>query len=155
MKLSNWKIDKAKQLARELALDGMIWGKELEKYIDAEIYNKFLRLNDVEKEIFIDVMLDWVQASYDRVIVIYDRHENKSTIYMSMEDAAREINTTGAVILNGIRTSIPFLKKRYEACNYNPKIKEINAGLLKLNGTIISGRINDEKKKERKSSTWL
>lgn len=142
MKLSNWKKDKAKQLARELALDGMIWGKELEKYIDAEIYNKFLKLKEDEKEIFIDVMLDYVQDSYDRVIVIYDKNENKSIIYMSMEDAAREINTTHSVIFNAVKTGIPFLKKRYEAYKYNPKIKEINAGLLKLNGTIISGKID-------------
>lgn len=132
---------KAKNYARELADDGMIWGTELENYIKKDAIYSNIKLSNKEIDLYVDAVIEWVEWIYAKNVVVYDSVKNESIIYNSIEEAAESINYSTTSLYYSINKKAS-IKKRYYANRYNPKISELNNGIKNLDRNKRPGRIN-------------
>ncbi len=129
--LSGYKKDQAVEIAQILAVEGMLFGQELEEYIELEEMDWLVKLKNDEKDEFIDEVIKSVEKQWKKAIAVYDKKERITKIFLTAEDAAKEINTS----LSGIYTSKRInscVNNRYILSIYKPNINELSLGLKSI-----------------------
>ena len=129
--LTRWKRNQAVEIAQILAVEGMLFGQELEEYIELEEMDWLVKLKNDEKDEFIDEVIKSVEKQWKKAIAVYDKKERITKIFLTAEDAAKEINTS----LSGIYTSKRInscVNNRYILSIYKPNINELSLGLKSI-----------------------
>lgn len=102
--LSTHKKKQASEIAKILATEGMLFGKELEEYIKLNEIDGIIRLDkENEMDEFIDEVIKKVEMQWRKAIVVYDKEENITQLFFNADDLAREINTSKSNISRGKR----------------------------------------------------
>ena len=116
--LSGYKRNQAVEIAQVLAMEGMLFGQELEEYIRLDEMDGLIELKDDERDEFIDE-------------VIKDKKDKITKIFSKAEDAAKEINTSLSNIYASKRIN-SCVNDRYILSIYKPNINELAEGLKSI-----------------------
>ena len=129
--LSGYKRNQAIEIAQILAVEGMLFGQELEEYIKLNEIDGIITLQEDEVDEFIDEVIKAVEKQWKKAIAVYDKKDKITKIFLKAEDAAKEINTS----LNNIYASKRInscVNDRYILSIYKPHIKELGLGLKSI-----------------------
>ena len=74
--LSTYKKKQASEIAKILATEGMLFGKELEEYIKLNEMDGILRLKENEMDEFIDEVIKKVENQWRKTVLMYDKKKN-------------------------------------------------------------------------------
>ena len=90
--LSTYKKKQASEIAKILATEGMLFGKELEEYIKLNEMDGILRLKENEMDEFIDEVIKKVENQWRKTVLMYDKKNNITKLFINTEEVAKEIN---------------------------------------------------------------
>lgn len=127
--LTEHKKNKATEIARLLVREGMVFGQDLYKFVKAEeAYGVINFKSEQEIDLFMDFILDYVERSWNKVLVVHDTKENITKHFTNVSQAARYLSTTQQNIRYSkcVKTKI---KNRYIVDSYNPKISDLYEGM--------------------------
>lgn len=129
--LTRWKRNQAVEIAQVLAVEGMLFGKELEEYIRLDEMDGLIQLKDDERDEFIDEVIKSVEKQWKKAVVVYDKKDKITKIFSKAEDAAKEINTSLSNIYASKRIN-SCVNDRYILSTYKPNINELEEGLKSI-----------------------
>lgn len=129
--LSGYKRNQAIEIAQILAVEGMLFGQELEEYIKLNEIDGIITLQEDEVDEFIDEVIKAVEKQWKKAIAVYDKKDKITKIFLKAEDAAKEINTSLSNIYASKRIN-SCVNNRYILSIYKPHIKELGLGLKSI-----------------------
>ncbi len=129
--LSGYKRNQAVEIAQVLAMEGMLFGQELEEYIRLDEMDGLIELKDDERDEFIDEVIKTVEKQWKKAVAVYDKKDKITKIFSKAEDAAKEINTSLSNIYASKRIN-SCVNDRYILSIYKPHIKELGLGLKSI-----------------------
>lgn len=129
--LSGYKRNQAIEIAQILAVEGMLFGQELEEYIKLNEIDGIITLQEDEVDEFIDEVIKAVEKQWKKAIAVYDKKDKITKIFLKAEDAAKEINTSLSNIYASKRIN-SCVNDRYILSIYKPHIKELGLGLKSI-----------------------
>ena len=129
--LSGYKRNQAIEIAQILAVEGMLFGQELEEYIKLNKIDGIITLQEDEVDEFIDEVIKAVEKQWKKAIAVYDKKDKITKIFLKAEDAAKEINTSLSNIYASKRIN-SCVNDRYILSIYKPHIKELGLGLKSI-----------------------
>ena len=88
--LSGYKRNQAVEIAQVLAMEGMLFGQELEEYIRLDEMDGLIGLKDDERDEFIDEVIKAVEKQWKKAVAVYDKKDKITKIFSKAEDAAKE-----------------------------------------------------------------
>lgn len=136
--LSGYKRNQAVEIAQVLAMEGMLFGKELEEYIRLDEMDGLIQLKDDERDEFIDEVIKSVEKQWKKAVAVYDKKDKITKIFSKAEDAAKEINTSLSNIYASKRIN-SCVNDRYILSIYKPNTKELSAGLKSITRNPMKG----------------
>ena len=129
--LSGYTRNQAIEIAQILAVEGMLFGQELEEYIKLNEIDGIITLQEDEVDEFIDEVIKAVEKQWKKAIAVYDKKDKITKIFLKAEDAAKEINTSLSNIYASKRIN-SCVNDRYILSIYKPHIKELGLGLKSI-----------------------
>lgn len=129
--LTRWKRNQAVEIAQVLAMEGMLFGKELEEYIRLDEMDGLIELKDDERDEFIDEVIKSVENQWRKAVAVYDKKENITQLFLNAEDVAKKINTSMSNVYAGKRIN-SCVNNRYILSIYKPHINELSLGLKSI-----------------------
>ena len=129
--LSGYKRNQAIEIAQILAVEGMLFGQELEEYIKLNEIDGIITLQEDEVDEFIDEVIKAVEKQWKKAIAVYDKKDKITKIFLKAEDAAKEINTSLSNIYAGKRIN-SCVNDRYILSIYKPNTNELSLGLKSI-----------------------
>ena len=73
--LSGYKRNQAVEIAQVLAMEGMLFGQELEEYIRLDEMDGLIELKDDERDEFIDEVIKAVEKQWKKAVAVYDKKD--------------------------------------------------------------------------------
>lgn len=122
--LSGYKRNQAVEIAQVLAMEGMLFGQELEEYIRLDEMDGLIELKD-------DEVIKAVEKQWKKAVAVYDKKDKITKIFSKAEDAAKEINTSLSNIYASKRIN-SCVNDRYILSIYKPNINELAEGLKSI-----------------------
>lgn len=129
--LSGYKRNQAVEIAPVLAMEGMLFGQELEEYIRLDEMDGLIELKDDERDEFIDEVIKAVEKQWKKAVAVYDKKDKITKIFSKAEDAAKEINTSLSNIYASKRIN-SCVNDRYILSIYKPNTNELSLGLKSI-----------------------
>lgn len=129
--LSGYKRNQAVEIAQVLAMEGMLFGQELEEYIRLDEMDGLIELKDDERDEFIDEVIKGVEKQWKKAVAVYDKKDKITKIFSKAEDAAKEINTSLSNIYASKRIN-SCVNDRYILSIYKPNTNELSLGLKSI-----------------------
>ena len=129
--LSGYKRNQAVEIAQVLAMEGMLFGQELEEYIRLDEMDGLIELKDDERDEFIDEVIKVVEKQWKKAVAVYDKKDKITKIFSKAEDAAKEINTSLSTIYASKRIN-SCVNDRYILSIYKPNTNELSLGLKSI-----------------------
>ena len=129
--LSGYKRNQAVEIAQVLAMEGMLFGQELEEYIRLDELDGLIELKDDERDEIIDEVIKAVEKQWKKAVAIYDKKAKLTKIFSKAEDAAKEINTSLSNIYASKRIN-SCVNDRYILSIYKPNTNELSLGLKSI-----------------------
>ena len=129
--LSGYKRNQAIEIAQILAVEGMLFGQELEEYIKLNEIDGIITLQEDEVDEFIDEVIKAVEKQWKKAIAVYDKKDKLTKIFLKAEDAAKEINTSLSNIYASKRIN-SCVNDRYILSIYKPNTNELSLGLKSI-----------------------
>lgn len=129
--LSGYKRNQAIEIAQILAVEGMLFGQELEEYIKLNEIDGIITLQEDEVDEFIDEVIKAVEKQWKKAIAVYDKKDKITKIFLKAEDAAKEINTSLSNIYASKRIN-SCVNDRYILSIYKPNTNELSLGLKSI-----------------------
>ena len=129
--LSGYKRNQAVEIAQVLAMEGMLFGQELEEYIRLDEMDGLIELKDDERDEFIDEVIKAVEKQWKKAVAVYDKKDKITKIFSKAEDAAKEINTSLSNIYESKRIN-SCVNDRYILSIYKPNTNELSLGLKSI-----------------------
>ena len=129
--LSGYKRNQAVEIAQVLAMEGMLFGQELEEYIRLDEMDGLIELKDDERDEFIDEVIKAVEKHRKKAVAVYDKKDKITKIFSKAEDAAKEINTSLSNIYASKRIN-SCVNDRYILSIYKPNTNELSLGLKSI-----------------------
>lgn len=129
--LSGYKRNQAVEIAQVLAMEGMLFGQELEEYIRLDEMDGLIELKDDERDEFIDEVIKAVEKQWKKAVAVYDKKDKITKIFSKSEDAAKEINTSLSTIYASKRIN-SCVNDRYILSIYKPNTNELSLGLKSI-----------------------
>lgn len=129
--LSGYKRNQAVEIAQVLAMEGMLFGQELEEYIRLDEMDGLIELKDDERDEFIDEVIKAVEKQWEKAVAVYDKKDKITKIFSKAEDAAKEINTSLSNIYASKRIN-SCVNDRYILSIYKPNTNELSLGLKSI-----------------------
>lgn len=129
--LSGYKKNQAIEIAQVLAMEGMLFGQELEEYIRLDEMDGIIILQEDERDEFIDEVIKNVENQWRKAVAVYDKKENITQLFLNAEDVAKKINTSMSNVYAGKRIN-SCVNNRYILSIYKPHINELSLGLKSI-----------------------
>lgn len=129
--LSRYKKNQAIEIAQVLAMEGMLFGQELEEYIRLDEMDGIIILQEDERDEFIDEVIKNVENQWRKAVAVYDKKENITQLFLNAEDVAKKINTSMSNVYAGKRIN-SCVNNRYILSIYKPHINELSLGLKSI-----------------------
>lgn len=129
--LSGYKRNQAIEIAQILAVEGMLFGQELEEYIKLNEIDGIITLQEDEVDEFIDEVIKAVEKQWKKAVAVYDKKDKITKIFSKAEDAAKEINTSLSNIYASKRIN-SCVNDRYILSIYKPNTNELSLGLKSI-----------------------
>ena len=129
--LSGYKRNQAIEIAQILAVEGMLFGQELEEYIKLNEIDGIITLQEDEVDEFIDEVIKAVEKQWKKAVAAYDKKERVTKIFLTAEDAVKEIDTSLSNIYASKRIN-SCVNDRYILSIYKPNINELAEGLKSI-----------------------
>lgn len=129
--LSGYKKNQAVEIAQVLAMEGMLFGQELEEYIRLDEMDGIIILQEDERDEFIDEVIKNVENQWRKAVAVYDKKENITQLFLNAEDVAKKINTSMSNVYAGKRIN-SCVNNRYILSIYKPHINELSLGLKSI-----------------------
>lgn len=129
--LSGYKKNQAVEIAQVLAMEGMLFGQELEEYIRLDEMDGIIILQEDERDEFIDEVIKNVENQWRKAVAVYDKKENITQLFLNAEDVAKKINTSMSNVYAGKRIN-SCVNNRYILSIYKPHINELSIGLKSI-----------------------
>ena len=79
--LSGYKRNQAIEIAQILAVEGMLFGQELEEYIKLNEIDGIITLQEDEVDEFIDEVIKAVEKQWKKAVAAYDKKERVTKIF--------------------------------------------------------------------------
>ena len=129
--LSGYKKNQAVEMAQILAIEGVLFGKELEEYIKLEEMDGLVELQEDERDEFIDEIIKTVEKQWKKAVAVYDKKENITKLFLNADDVAKQINTSTSNVYSSKRIN-SCVNDRYILSIYKPNINELSLGLKSI-----------------------
>lgn len=129
--LSGYKRNQAVEIAQVLAMEGMLFGQELEEYIRLDEMDGLIQLKDDERDEFIDEVIKAVEKQWEKAVAVYDKKENITKLFLNADDVVKQINTSTSNVYSSKRIN-SCVNDRYILSIYKPHIKELSLGLKSI-----------------------
>lgn len=129
--LSTYKKKQASEIAKILATEGMLFGKELEEYIKLNEMDGILRLKENEMDEFIDEVIKKVENQWRKTVLMYDKKNNITKLFINTEEVAKEINISMRTVYSSKKIN-SCINNRYILSIYKPGIKDLKLGLRNI-----------------------
>lgn len=109
----SFKLSIASILASELLEYGMLWGNELEWFLKKSVDGYIKFNNDKEYLEFEDMVLNYIEIRYKKIVFVLDISQNKVGRYMSVNDIADELDVSKTAIYNALKNGTLVKRKYY------------------------------------------
>ena len=127
--LSVSKIRTAQEIAKILADEGMIFGQDLESYVNVEEFHRHINFKSEEqREVFIDYLFSYIEKIWEKIIVVHNHKNNTYKMFKEIKEAANflEVEPNYISVSKFQKTKI---KNTYSISNYNYKIADLYEGI--------------------------
>ena len=129
--LSTYKKKQASEIAKILATEGMLFGKELEEYIKLNEMDGILRLKENEMDEFIDEVIKKVENQWRKTVLMYDKKNNITKLFINTEEGAKDIHISMRTVYSSKKIN-SCINNRYILSIYKPGIKDLKLGLRNI-----------------------